>query len=245
LRRITLCLPYYLNKSMLERQFRAMEGLPKTLRDQLGMVVVDDGSPSDPAEGRDIGLPLSIYRIDVDIRWNQDAARNIAVHHARTQWLLLTDIDHLVPWETWHALLVTKKLSKEHVYRFSRATLDNDDPPRLSPYKPHPNSWLMTKAMYDHIGGMDERFAGHYGTDSEFRDRINSRVKTAVVMLPEVLWRVPRTTIPDASTTTYTRKGDPIDDGAIAKIKLRRAMEIGWTPKRLSFPYRQIGQWSQ
>jgi glycosyltransferase involved in cell wall biosynthesis len=245
MRRITLCLPYYLNKGMLERQYSAMESLPARLRDQLGMIVVDDGSPRDPATGRNIGLPLSVYRISVDIRWNQDAARNIAVHHAKTQWVLLTDMDHLVPEETWSALLESPfKANKEYVYRFSRCTLDRDDPPKISPYKPHPNSWLMTRAQYDHIGGMDERFAGHYGTDSEFRDRINTRARN-VVMMPMVLWRVPRTTIPDASTTTYTRKGDPIDDGAIPRIKAIRNSELGWTTKRLSFPYTQVGHWSQ
>lgn len=232
-----------MNSGMLERQFRAMESLPDDLRDQLGMIVVDDGSPSGLAFGRQIGLPLSVYRIDVDVRWNQDAARNIAAHHARTRWLLLTDMDHLVPEATWRALCADK-LNKEYVYRFQRCTLDADgEKPTISPYKPHPNSWLMTKDMYDRIGGYDERFAGHYGTDAEFRDRVEKSCRN-VIMLIYPLWRVPRTTIHDASTTTYTRKGDPIDNGALVRIKMQRAMEPEWKPKRLTFPYHEVGHWS-
>jgi hypothetical protein len=241
MRRMTLCLPYYLNRGMLARQLAAIRALPRDLLDTLCVIVVDDGSPDGPACGAAIGCPLTIYRIEVDVRWNQDAARNIAVAHARTRWVLLTDIDHLVPRETWATLAATK-LSKHYVYRFGRMTLDADgEKPTLSPYKPHPNSWLMTRDMYDRIGGYDERFAGHYGTDAEFRDRV---ARTApIIMLESVLWRVPRTTIPDASTTTYTRKNDPIDDGAIPRIKNQRAMEPEWKPKRLTFPYHQVGQW--
>lgn len=246
LRRFTLCLPFYCNAGMLERTYQAMEQLPEEVRENIGMIVVDDGTPEPyaPAFGRSIGLPLSVYRIDVDIRWNQDAARNIAVHHCRTRWALMTDIDHLVPLATWQYLIRTK-LNRDYVYRFSRMTIEKDDGHFgkkcvVTPYKPHPNSWLMTSDMYDRIGGYDESFAGHYGTDAEFRDRV---VKTAlgIQMLDSVLLRVPRTTIPDASTTTYTRKGDPVDSGAIQRIKAQRFP--GWSPKRLSFPYREIGHW--
>lgn len=242
-RRITLCLPFYLNRTMLARQLDSIDALPANIRSEIGVIIVDDGSP-EPAQGRKLnGVPLSLYRIGVDVRWNQDAARNIAVHHSRTQWVLLTDIDHLVPEQTWWGL-ISQKYSKQYVYRFKRSTLDVDSPkPKISEYKPHPNSWYMTRAMYDHIGGYDERFAGHYGTDSEFRDRVQANALD-VKMLPLELWRVPRTTIADASTTTLTRKGDPIDAGAIARIKVQRAAEIGWTTKRLSFPYSEVGHWS-
>jgi hypothetical protein len=30
-----------------------------------------------------------------DIAWNQDACRNLAVSLARTEWVLLTDMDHV------------------------------------------------------------------------------------------------------------------------------------------------------
>jgi hypothetical protein len=98
----TLVMPYYINAGMLKAQFEMLRNLPADLRDLIGVVVVDDGSPTAPAEPEDLsGIPLQIYRIDVDIRWNQDAARNIGVRHAENNWVLLTDIDHMVPSKTW------------------------------------------------------------------------------------------------------------------------------------------------
>jgi glycosyltransferase involved in cell wall biosynthesis len=236
-RPITLCLPYYCNAGMLQEQYRRISALdPGTLK-KIAVIVVDDGSPDGDAASADIGCPLSIFKIGVDVRWNQDAARNIAVHHSSTPWVLLTDIDHLIPQGTWTALL-GRKLGKSNVYRFGRMTLDAVDPDQLSPYKPHPNTWLMTRAAYDAMGGYDERFAGLYGTDADFRDRLVRRFGEPK-MLDDVVWRVPRTTIPDASTTTYMRK-QPEDREGIPRVKAERAREYKWQPLRLTFPYRQI-----
>jgi hypothetical protein len=235
MRRVTLCMAYYKNAGMLAEQFRRIRLLPDALRDQICVIVVDDGSPDGEAKGQPIGCPLSIYRINVDVRWNQDAARNIAAKNSATQWLLLTDMDHIVSVAAWKRIL-ERKLHKTNVYRFSRTTLEPDL--KETPYKPHPNSWLMTRKMYDLIGGYDERFAGHYGTDAEFRDRVAKT--TSIEMLDERLIRVPRETIPDASTTTYVRKGAPEDVGAIQRIKAERALEEGWKTLRLSFAHRKI-----
>lgn len=235
MRRVTLCMAYYCNARMLEEQFRRLRSLPKNLLDQICVKVVDDGSPTGEAKGEAIGCPVTVFRIDVDIRWNQDAARNIAAAHSETQWLLLTDMDHIVSVPAWRRVL-EQKLHKMNVYRFSRTTLEPNK--KETPYKPHPNSWLMTRSMYDLIGGYDERFAGHYGTDAEFRDRVQQT--TAIEMLDAHLIRVPRETIPDASTTTYVRKGAPEDSGAIQRIKAERALTDNWKTRRLSFPYRKI-----
>ena len=51
--------------------------------------------------------------------------------------------------------------------------------------------------------------------------------------------RVPRETIPDASTTTLIRKS-PADGMAIRRIKEDRDVIAGWRPLRFSFPYRQV-----
>ena len=208
--RLTLCMAYYMNQGMLDEHLRRLEALPQAVKDELCVNVCDDGSPNGEAQGRAIGCPLRIFRIDVDVRWNQDAARNICADAASTPWLLLTDIDHLVPQETFEAILLNK-LNKNQVYRFQRTTLEADRTETL--YKPHPNSWLMTRSDYWQIGGYDERFAGLYGTDADFRDRV---ARFPIVMLPERLIRVPRSTIADASTTTYQRK-QPVDDVGIPR----------------------------
>lgn len=231
MRKLTIALPYYENPAMLERHFSALEALPAALRGQLRLIVVDDGSPRSPAVARPCGVDVELYRITVDVRWNQDAARNLGVHHAPDGWVLMTDIDHLVPVSTLQAL-THGLLDEGTIYRFSRVS-----EPDMAGYKPHPNSWLMTKAMFERIGGYDERFAGLYGTDADFRDRVNAAAP--VVMLPNYLVRVPREITPDASTTTYLRK-QPEDREGIPRVKAARALDPNWRPKRLTFPFVRV-----
>lgn len=238
MRRVTLCLPYYRNAGMLALQLARLDQLPTAIKSHLELIVVDDGSPEEPAKARKIGMPVKVFRIDVDIRWNQDSARNIAVAHASHGWVLLTDIDHLVPRATFETIL-NRQLDKWSVYRFNRTTLESLDPWHETPYKPHPNSWLMTRQMYDQVGGYDERFAGFYGTDAEFRDRLSAHAR--IEILGAALTRVPRETIPDASTTTYLRK-QPEDAIGIPRIKAERALIANWKPLRLTFPYHLVSE---
>lgn len=233
-RAITLIFPYYDNPQMLERQFTHLEGLPADVKGAVNLIVVDDGSPRHPlgvwrhfCEGL---ASLRVFRITVDVRWNWIAARNLAADQARTDWLLMTDIDHMVPEATFRRIQ-ERKLDELAAYRFSRV-----DAPALTPYKPHPNSWLMTKKLFDHAGGYDERFSGFYGSDGEFRDRVTAAARK-VEILPEVLIRVPREVVPDASTTTYDRK-QPMDATgvAVARAKIRADP----TPHRLTFPWEEV-----
>lgn len=244
-RQISICMAYYRNAGMLHEQIKRFAAMPRAILDQIEILVCDDGSPDGEAQGEPIGCPLKVFRIDVDVRWNQDAARNICAHHADCQWLLFTDIDHLIPMGTLQALL-TMKLGKRTVYKFSRHTADKlkghggSTFDSYSEYKPHPNTWLMTKAFFWEIGGYDERFAGLYGTDAEFRDRVVANLLEPPKQLALSISRVPRTTIPDASTTTYVRKEVGVDDVGMRRVREDREREINWRPKNLTFPYRQI-----
>jgi hypothetical protein len=119
------------------------------------------------------------------------------------------------------------------VYRFSRV-----DAPHLTPYKPHPNTWFLTREMFDRIGGYDERFSGYYGTDGEFRDRVHATAK-AIVMLPDVMIRYPREVIADASTTHYARK-TPEDREGVKRVRALREQVEDWRPLRLTFPWSQL-----
>jgi hypothetical protein len=121
---------------------------------------------------------------------------------------------------------------RDIAYRFSRVSA-----PEMEPYKFHPNSWWLTKRLYQKLGGYDERFAGWYGTDADFRDRMATAAKE-IIQLKEVLIRVPRTFIPDASTTTYLRK-QPEDRANIHRIRTERAKEK-WKPLNLTFPYHRV-----
>jgi hypothetical protein len=230
MREATLIMAYYENKDMLSAHYAMMRKFSKEVRKNMRVIVVDDGSPFNPATPGDCGCPLEIYRINVDIRWNQDAARNIGAHYAQTEWLIVTDIDHMVPEATWQYVQTFDPVPNT-TYKFNRVSA-----PAMDPYKPHPNSYFINKQIWDRIGGYDERFAGYYGTDGDFRDRLNQH--SAVDQMKPHLIRVPREYIHDASTTRYARKTPA--DAAIRDIKGERSRIPGWRPLTLSFPYDRV-----
>ena len=198
---ISLVFAYYDNPQMLALQWNKISQYESRVQDRIEVIIVDDASPHSAAAEvmRPAPLPhVSIYRVAKDIRWNQDAARNIGAHEARSRWLLLTDIDHVVPAETLSALINMEK-DPSVFYTFGRIKLDGG-----GVREPHPNSYFMSKELYWSIGGHDEDFAGIYGKDFLFRKR--ALKKSREVALPSLpLARVGSTLILDAGTTGIFR----------------------------------------
>jgi glycosyltransferase involved in cell wall biosynthesis len=233
-RDFTLVLPYYRNGGMWQRQLERLSRYPAPILKHLRVIVVDDGSPKDALQAPATPPPfaLSMFRIDVDVRWNWIAARNIGHHHAETEWVLFTDIDHLVPHKT-AARIVDGYLEADTIYRFQRVNFHDG-----AAYHPHPNSWLMTRAMFDKTGGYDERFSGFYGTDGMFRDRCRAHAR-GITILREKLERVDREVQPDASTRTYERKAEQ-DRENVPRIRREIEASGDLRPHRLTFPYHEF-----
>lgn len=227
---LTLVMPYYDNPEMFVLQQQKWRDFPDDLKARLRVIVVDDCSPRWPALPRviDTGVSLSMYRTLVDVRWNWIFCRNLAMSKLETEWALMTDMDHVLSPKVLRRLL-EQPLDDKVAYRFSRV-----DAPKMTPYKPHPNTWLMTRALFDAVGGYDETFSGFYGTDGDFRRRVEAVARIA--LLPHEMIRYERHVMPDASTTTYTRK-EPRDRANVKRIVMER--KKGWRPKRLSFEYEQ------
>lgn len=226
---VTLVYPYYENPTFLARQVMNWARYNESARRFVRAIVVDDGSPRYPAEkvlrGLSQPIPIRLFRIDVDVRWNWLAARNIAMKHAETEWCLMTDMDHVVEPKT-----IVNVVSGQHdsctIYRFSRREHTGVH------VHPHPNSMLLTKTMFWKVGGYDEALSGHYGTDGDWRRRCAE--KSRVRLLRDELVR--HEYVDDSSTTHYKRK-QPEDAGKKAIIA-RRGRK--WKPKTLSFPYREV-----
>ena len=121
--------------------------------------------------------------------------------HVNEGWVLLTDMDHLLP---SHQVknIIESKWDKNFVYKPLRKKVDG------SPYKRHPNTYLITRDMYWTAGGYDETYSGYYGTDSTFRRQINRKAQLLETDLFHVVL-YGRSDIPDASTNPerYGRKG--------------------------------------
>lgn len=225
----TLIMPYYDNPETLAAHIIRWGDWPETLRENIQGIIVDDGSPQSPAEtvlkGAALPFPIRLFRIDVDVRWNWLAARNLAFFMAERGWCAVTDIDHIMPPETAHRL-VWGAFKHDTIYRFSRREATGED------IAPHPNSWFMTREMYWRIGGHDEALSGYYGTDGEYRRRA---AKTAPIrIMADRLIR--EEFVRDSSTTRYLRKQP--QDRAVASIVAARGKD--WTPKVLSFPWHEV-----
>lgn len=231
MRDLTLVVPYYDNPTMFMLQQQTWREYPSVLKEHLRVIVVDDCSPRWPALPNVLqsDVALSLYRTKVDVRWNWIFCRNLAMSKAETEWALMTDIDHVMPAKVLASLL-ERELDPRVAYRLSRV-----DAPQMTPYKPHPNTWLMTRYLFDAVGGYDETFSGFYGTDGDFRRRVETIAR--IDLLPDEMIRYERTVIADASTTTYTRK-EPRDRQNVVRIVSARGK--GWRPKRLTFDYERL-----
>ena len=203
---LTIILPFYMNQDMLVRQFEEINEYPREIRERLQLIVVDDCSPTGERADEIIKkeklkakiADFRLYRILTDLRWNQNQCRNLGAREATSEWLLLTDIDHLIPTDTIQSIFRTE-LSSTDFHTFGRKKYDGSD------YKEHPNSYLMTKDLYWLIGGYDETFCGHYGTDSMYRRRAE-KYAGRIHHADWKLVNVGRNDIPDASTRTLKRK---------------------------------------
>lgn len=250
MRQLTIVLPHFMNLGMLREQIAIWSDYPEDIRSRVQVIVVDDCSPEG---GRfyadDLTCPglasFRGFRLLEKVRWNWLAARNLGAKMATTEWLLLTDIDHGLPLVTLKRIL-DGALDPRKVYRFARVDAPHQWPYELAdcaPYKPHNDTWLMTKGMFfdDRIGGYDEALAGCYGTSGEFKDRVMATAR-AQVRLVEPIIRYPRTVIADASTppSVYTRKGDPENDAELQRRKQARAKNPNWKPLHGLTPYEEV-----
>jgi len=229
MRDITLILAYYENFEMLRTQLDYIGASREKVRDHLNLIVIDDGSPTAPAAGAFYNPGVKdarLYRMLVNIPWNQDACRNLGMSEAQTEWCVLTDMDHLVPDTTLDGIM-NMKVRDDCAYQFSRLSA-----PAMEPYKRHPNSWFISKTHYDKAGGYNEQYAGIYGTDGNFVRSIKAHGTVVPMTLPII--RVPREVIPDASTTTLERRSEWSD-------KLKESMKSSKLPwARGIFPWKRL-----
>jgi hypothetical protein len=199
---------YYNNSNMLLRQLSEWEKYPYNARQLIRFIVVDDGSSFSALDvinhfSEHIGLitfDLALYRVKVDIPWNQDGCRNLAMKFCETEWAFLTDIDRLLPRDQVKDFLNFSP--RAGTYYMPSQQLTNGT--YLD--APHPNSFFMSKTDFWSMGGYDEDFAGYYGTDGNFRKCAKGAGLIEARTRAFKITKFTGADIADSRTTNYGRK---------------------------------------
>ena len=224
---VTFVYPYYLNQQFLCQQIVSWLNYPERLRQFLSAIIVDDGSPV-PASlsGMVLPFPIRLFRIDDDIPWNWIAARNIGMHAAADGWCLMTDMDHVVPVEA-ATELVFGQHDPSVAYGFSRVEHTGEV------VNPHSASWFLTRDLFWKVGGYDERYAGHYGSDGLYRRRLAAAAPLHILSNRLVRHEYQG----DSSTTTYARK-HPADTARVKAIS--QSLPKNAKPKTFTFAFHEV-----
>jgi predicted glycosyltransferase involved in capsule biosynthesis len=164
---------------------RQLLHLGRILTANCELILVDDGSAPSLAGVCAEARPSFDFTLLLthDLRpWTQPRARNIGAAAARADRLLFFDIDHIVSRDVIERALeyAGDKLhwvrrpavldADGRIITDRQVMLDHgmtDDRPSV-----HANSFVIRKALFDRLGGYDERFCGRYGGDDiDFNER--------------------------------------------------------------------------
>lgn len=130
---------------------------PADVLDRVHFVIVDDGSPL-PYEVPSVDLNLTWLRITEDIPWNNPGARNLGVTYAKSDKIVISDIDHELPADTLRHIVERPECGRDF-FKLYRVYPDG------SVRAGHPNLFVMSRARFMRLWGYDEDFCGHYAHD--------------------------------------------------------------------------------
>jgi len=167
------------SREVLKRQTRYFRGLE--LPKDTEIIIVDDGS--DPPLEVDVE-PQNFSLIQTnDFRpWSQPCARNFGAEYAKGEYLLMTDIDHMLSREAiedvrnfsgdkmmfprhWAILDAEGKIVQDKERLFEYGLSEELYEKRGLHAGHHANTFAMRKRIYEELDGYNEKFCGKYGGD--------------------------------------------------------------------------------
>lgn len=227
----TLVFLYYDNPQMLRAQLRCWSSYKKAFKRTPTIVLVDDGSPQTRAHEIvaqvGCGIPIKVFRIHEDIRWNFAGARNLGCMNANG-WIYSSDIDTILTRDDARLLFEADALESDSFYMPVRVWL-----PNLNVGRPGFVNLLFHKSKFLEIGGYDEDYSGHYGREEiDFFERLKKRARC--LSRQDIRIRVmPPFLIDDACTKDVSR--DPIRNREIYRIKSDAGFPFPIDPIRFSW----------
>lgn len=153
---------FYCNQSDIESVtslLREYEQYSPELLDVIQFVIVDDGSPVS-YDIPEFNLNLIWIKINENIPWNQAGARNLGVLYAKSDKIVMTDLDHIIHENTLR-YMADRRNPGRTFFKLYRNSPEN--PQKI--YKGHSNLFFMSRARFMRFFGYDEEFAGNYGAE--------------------------------------------------------------------------------
>jgi hypothetical protein len=231
---LTITVPYYDNPEMLQEQLKVWKIYPQ----DVNIVVVDDGSWMFPAlEVLQLAKlqNLLLYKIIQDIPWNHGGARNLAMAEIHEGWVVLTDVDHIMPVSSVERLQ-KMTLDKTYVYYPRRYKAIQD---HVVDHHQHRDSFILHRDLFWEVGGFDERFSGYWnGVSRLFRTALKNKAKMNIALPDVSLILHEPDNIPDASTK-LGRKGSvyDINSNPTLKKEFNRALKKYEPKNHLQFKW--------
>ncbi|ERK13829.1 hypothetical protein L579_0158 [Pantoea sp. AS-PWVM4] len=151
---------FYCNQESIDSVLSLLkeyETYPDGLLDRVEFIIVDDGSPI-AYDIPELNINFTWLRITTDIKWNQGGARNLGVTYAKSDKILISDLDHAFPAATLTSLANMANPGRRF-YKLCRKRADG------TYYKGHANLFFMSRARFLRFYGYDEEYCGHYGAE--------------------------------------------------------------------------------
>ncbi len=200
--KVSMIYPYYDNPSMLRLQCDNWSMYTDGLKDEIELIIVDDGSTEYPAydvlKSNPTGIKTRLFRVKEDIPWNQHGARNLGAKMAEGEWLWMSDMDMVLPCESAEHLFKNPDPDLHYVTRRIKITDLKED-------GHHCNTFLVTREAYWKVGGYDEDYCGTYGGDGSLNRALCTVAKKT--LSEAFVYYYPRDVYTDAATQKYEREG--------------------------------------
>jgi hypothetical protein len=139
------------------------------------VLIVDDGSEVPLAFDGVLGFPFRLLNSHDTRPWTNNLARNKAATLASGEYLLMTDIDHII---TAEAVEDVRSFQGDMLV-FSRQVAQLDPQGKIcnlgATKPPHCNTFAIRKTLFERMGGYEQIYRG-YGTDWVLRERYRNLV---------------------------------------------------------------------
>ena len=238
LEKISIITPYFETKKMLEKQLEVWHSYPSELKSQIEFVIIDDGSPENPAGIKFCNLNLILARVDINIPWNHPGAQNLGAYLATSSWIWSGGIDHVFTSENMYKLTKLDRKDLKVNYKIPRRSIKQD---KLIGY--HWEINYLAKKTFWSIGGYDEDFSGIWGSDDVCFTSMLKKSGVREIKLEDIFLDLyTEDDFKDANTHRYTdkvgwgpRKMNPINRSLwLAKV----AGKIPYGQNPLRFPWK-------